>query len=226
MALIILKYLLYIIISVVLFVVVLLFIPASFCVKYSDEFKLSICVLGIPFSLDRFLQDSDDADDKNSNKPKKTDTKQDKSNGKNDKKDEKKKTSFFSKFKNLFKRKGLDGFIQFLRESAKFATGSLKSVFSRLTLSKFELDITVATGDSADTAIKYGYTCAAAYPAISLFLNTMKYKKYSIDIHPDFDEKKSEIKLNAKITFIPWLLLFTLLSVLFKFIKLKAAHID
>lgn len=110
------------------------------------------------------------------------------------KKEEKKKTSFL---KNLYKGEGLTGIIDILRDVAQIAQGALKYVFKHLIVKKFYIDICVACGDAAQTAITYGQVCAGVYPCAGIIVSNTKCRSYHIDIYPDFNEKsKSEISVD------------------------------
>ena len=92
---------------------------------------------------------------------------------------------------------------------------------------KLGFAMSVGGGDSADTAIQYGKICSAAFPAMGLFVNKARVKKYNIEIVPDFIFNKTEARLHTKISLRPiklinavFVLVFELLfKVVFKLLK-------
>ena len=63
--------------------------------------------------------------------------------------------------------------------------------------------MTVGAGDSAQTAIKYGKVCSAAFPAMGLIVSTMRVKKYNIEVTPDFINGENSARLHTKISVRP-----------------------
>lgn len=110
-----------------------------------------------------------------------------------EKKPEKPKSSFL---KNLYKGEGLTGIIDILRDVSQIAQGALKYVFKHLIVKRFYIDISVACGDAAKTAIRYGQVCAGVYPCAGIIVSNTKCRSYDINIYPDFDDK-SESKISV-----------------------------
>lgn len=209
---IVLKIILWVILSVLLLLLVALLIPVRVCVEYKSEAKVVLKFLFIKFTL---IPQKQKKKKKRNKKGKSGDVKKKVSSKAED-------DSQTGKFiKDLYKAKGIDGFVSLISELAKLAAGSLKGMFKHILFKKFDVNIKVSADNAADTAIKYGYICAGVYPAVSLVLNTVKYKSYSVNIAPDFDEKESvtEFEMQANI-----LLLFAVieaLKILFGFVNLK-----
>ena len=194
---------LYILLSVILFILLVGFIPVNLIVRWHEELKCILRIGFIPITL----------------YPKKVKKTKKKKSKKPDKPKEKKPEE--KKKKNLLKEKGLGWFANLIKKVADLAKGALKDVFKHILIKEFMLSISVAGDDAADTAIKYGYYCSAIYPATGLIIRAMNYKKYGVDITPNFEENaKSQINLdlNARMFF------FRILSVgikhIYKGIKL------
>lgn len=236
---IVLKIILWIILALLLLIVVALCLPVRFCVKYNDSFALTLKYLFISIPLvpreskkrtkKKKITDKEvsqkKVEDKTTSAKKQEVPKNKKSSKENKKKQEEEKPSLLKQIKDLHKQKGLDGIITVIKELSNILTGTLKNIFKRIKLRKFDLNISVSQDNAADTAIKYGYVCSAVYPAVSLILNSVKFNDYSVDIAPNFDKKESEISLYAEISIIPWLGVIYLLIALIKFIKLKVKGI-
>ena len=143
---------------------------------------------------------------------------------KDDKKDskEKKENKILSWAKKTFKEKGLSGLVNAVKEIAKLAVTFLKPIFKHLKIKDLDMDIVVAFEDAADTAVKYGYACAGIYPSLAVLLKIMKYKKYSVNIRPDFDKKSLEINVFLELTLVPWFVVFGAVHALVDFLILRA----
>ncbi len=112
-----------------------------------------------------------------------------------------------------------------ITELAKLASGSLKGLFKHILFKKFDLNITVAADDVAAAAIRYGQVCAAAYPAVSLILNTVKYKDYNVNITVDFDLKEPVIDFKMQANIIPIFAVTEAVKLLLGFVKLKKSGV-
>ena len=109
-----------------------------------------------------------------------------------------------------------------VKEIAKLAVTFLKPIFKHLKIKDLDMDIVVAFEDAADTAVKYGYACAGIYPSLAVLLKIMKYKKYSVNIRPDFDKKSPEINVFLELTLVPWFVVFGAVHALVDFLILRA----
>ncbi len=175
-------------------VLILLFLATLFNVYIYAEFveELSLTVK-IAFLKFRILPQTEKK--KRSKKKKKKTEKDNKK--KSEKKPEKKSSPF-----EYFKEKGLSGIINIIKSVAKFATGVLKDLFKKITVTHFSLDFKIAGDDAADSAIKYGYCCSAIFPALRAILGVVKCNKYDVNINPDFSDTPKttiNVKVVAKI---------------------------
>ncbi len=235
---IVLKIILWIILAILLLAVVALCVPARFCVKYKDSVTLTVKYLFLTIPLvprnkkkKKTKNDKKKVTDKSNDKKadnqdtaeKKQSEPQKKQSAENDDEDEN--LHLFGQIKDMYKQKGLDGSVIVIKELGNLITGTLKKVFKRVKLRKFDVDIAVSEENAADTAIKYGYVCAVVYPVVSLILNSVRFNDYSVDIAPNFEKKESEVNLYAEISIIPWFGVTYLLGALINFIKLKVKGI-
>lgn len=138
------------------------------------------------------------------------------------KKKEKKENKTLKKLKALWKKRGLEGIVELIKEIAAIAGGLLGCVFKHIFIQKLDLYITVAFEDASDTAVKYGYACAGVYPAMAVILRVFRYKDYNISITPDFDKKQTEITVDTELRIVPWFVMVGAAQALFRFLKLKA----
>lgn len=126
-----------------------------------------------------------------------------------------------SKLKSLYKEKGLAGFIHFISNLARIASGTAKKIFQHLTVSLMSVDISVSSGDAAQTAVNYGYVCSAVFPAVSVLLSNTNYKDYTVDIKPDFNSDESTVKFRCKAKIKVIFLMTAAIYALKSFIKMK-----
>lgn len=92
----------------------------------------------------------------------------------------------------MVKAQGYDGMMEIL--------SNLKNVFSlyggkllkSVKFDEIDLDITVGTSDSANTAIKYGKACQKVYPLFGFICSNNVVKKYDVNVEPDFLANHSE----------------------------------
>lgn len=164
--------------SVALLLILFLISSVHVSFSYDKKMKYKLRWLFISVSSEDFKEKT--TEEKKEEKPQ-------------EKKPEKPKSSFL---KNLYKGEGLTGIIDILRDVSQIAQGALKYVFKHLIVKRFYIDISVACGDAAKTAIRYGQVCAGVYPCAGIIVSNTKCRSYDINIYPDFDDK-SESKISV-----------------------------
>lgn len=164
--------------SVALLLILFLISSVHVSFSYDKKMKYKLRWLFISISSEDFKEKT--TEEKKEEKPQ-------------EKKPEKPKSSFL---KNLYKGEGLTGIIDILRDVSQIAQGALKYVFKHLIVKRFYIDISVACGDAAKTAIRYGQVCAGVYPCAGIIVSNTKCRSYDINIYPDFDDK-SESKISV-----------------------------
>lgn len=188
----------YILLGILIFFAIILSLPVSVSIKYIDDF---VCNLFIGFLKIQLYPQKPKSKKK---KPKKEKNQPAKTTNQPPKKK-----------KNLFQRKGIEGVIEILQKSVDLANGVLKHFFKHTVIKDLKLSVKVAGNDAGDTALKYGAYCSVIYPLVGNVVNTIKCKKYGVDIMVNFEENaKTVIDFNAKInTRIFWLVKLVLKNI-------------
>ena len=185
--------------AVVLLIVLLLFLPISLDIKYTDDFFMTVRFAGIRiFKIE----------------PGK-DIKKPKSDAESDKKAEKQAEN---PFKKLNREKVALGEITAF---VKALILRIKNQLRHIRITRLCLGINVATDDAALTAIYYGAVCSAVYPLLSLLdsLSSIAFKQ--IDIRADFESTKPGLAFSARIQLQLFFLLAAAFAALSEFNKFK-----
>ncbi len=188
---------LYVILGIIAFFIILLSIRLCVTVHYEDDVELSVKWLFLNIKIlpkkEKKEKKKKDAKPKKEKKPQ-----QESEIIKEPKK--KKQDNMFVRF---YKNRGVSGVVQLLKDTAKAVGGMFKRIGRAFVFDELFISLTVGAGDSAETAIKYGKTCSAAFPAMGLIVSSMRVKKYSIEINPDFINGSNSAKLHTKISVRP-----------------------
>lgn len=121
-------------------------------------------------------------------------------------------------FVNFYRNKGVDGVVQLLKDTADAIGGMFKRIGKSLIIEELIVSLRVSAGDSAETAVKYGKTCAAAFPAMGAIVNTLCVRKYDIEVVPDFIYGTDDARLHSVIKVNPRKLLNALIIVILELI--------
>ena len=157
-----------IILSVLAFIVLLLFIPISVHIKYDGDFFVKLKIAAIKaYEVEP---------EKDTEKPK-PDTE-------SDKKAKKQTEKAFDKLK---KKHGFAGAVKEIFVFLKSVLQRLKGSFKHIAIRRLCLDINVASGDAATTAIEYGAVCAVVYPVLTFIDGMANVKMKSINVSSDFN---------------------------------------
>ncbi|MBQ3006842.1 MAG: DUF2953 domain-containing protein [Clostridia bacterium] len=198
-----------IILGIIAFFIVLLSVKVVVTVHYEDEVEVSLGWLFLKFNI--LPSKEKEEKKKKDKKPKEEKPKEESEIIKEPKK--KKQDNMFVRF---YRNRGVEGVVQLLKDVAKAVGGMFRRIGRAFLFEELFVSLTVGKGDSAQTAIKYGETCAAAFPAMGLIVNTMRVKKYSIEINPDFIYGKSNAKLHTKVSVRPLKLINAVIIVAFE----------
>lgn len=190
---------LYIILGIIAFFIILLSIKFTVTVHYEDDVAVSVGWLFLKFNI----LPKKEKEDKKEKKPKKEKKKEEKPKKESEIIPEPKKKKKDNMFVRFYRNRGVNGVVQLLKDTAKAVGGMFKRIGRAFLFEELCIAMTVGAGDSAQTAIKYGQVCSGAFPAMGLIVNTMRVKKYSIDISPDFIYGKTAAKLHTKISVRP-----------------------
>lgn len=155
-------------------------VKLQFTAAYSDTLTLKLKVLFLEFTI---LPRAKTDKKKPKKKPKKS---------KKKKSDKPKKKSYIKK---LSDKKGVDGLLSMVVDLAKLAGTTLKGLFEKIVITRFDINITVVGDDAADTALRYGKLCGAFYSAVYVICSTAQCEEYHLNVTPDFDDEAKMLVL-------------------------------
>ncbi len=197
---------LYIILGIILFFVLLLSIKVSVTVHYEDELSVSLGWLFLRFNI---LPKKEEHKKAKKKKEKKKEEKTDETVPE----PKKKKDNMFVRF---YKNQGFSGVVQLLSDAAAAVGGMFRRIGRAFLFDELFVSLTVGTGDSAQTAVKYGKVCSAAFPAMGLIVSNMRVKKYNIEVTPDFISGSNSARFHIKAGVIPVRLINAIIIVAFQ----------
>ncbi len=200
---------LYIILGIIAFFVIILSIKVAVTVHYEDDVELSVRWLFLNIKI---LPKKEDTEKKKKKKPEKE--KKPKEESEIVKEPKKKKQD--NMFVRFYRNRGVSGVVQLLKDAANAVGGMFKRIGRAFLFEELYISLTVGAGDSAETAIKYGKTCSAAFPAMGLIVSTMRVKKYNIEINPDFINGSNSARLHTQISVRPIKLINAVIIVAFE----------
>lgn len=176
---------LYIIGAILLIIAGVLFLPISAVIKFKDKLYVTLKFSGI--TIYKFKEKAESEKQKSKEK---------KSKKKDKKPKESKISGFYKKTKGKY---GFSGAVRLIFEFLKDLFSHIKTLIKHIEFEKIVLDITVAEGDAAKTAIEYGGICAVVYPLLAELgaIADIKYK--SINISSDFNSNEGSISFEGAI---------------------------
>ena len=186
----------YIILGIILFFIVILSVKVKVTVHSEDGFYLSVGWLFLNFNI---LPKKE----KPKKKKKKKKEKKKKPESEEDKKDKPVKEPKDNPFLTFYRNNGVDGVIDLVKRLSVSLGGMFRRIYRAFTIEDLAVSLLVGAGDSAETALKYGRTCAVFYPAIGFVVDNMRVRKYSAEVSPDFINGSNKARLHAKISVIP-----------------------
>lgn len=201
---------LYILIGIIAFFILLLSVKFVITVHYEDDVAVSVGWLFLKFNI---LPKKEKEDKPKKEKKKKKEEEIPKNESEIIKEPKKKKENMFVRF---YHNRGVSGVVQLLKDAAKALGGMFKRIGRAFLFEELYISLDVGAGDSAETAIKYGKVCSAAFPAMGLIVSTMRVKKYSININPDFIYGKNVARLHTKISVRPIALISAVIILAFE----------
>ena len=191
--------------AVVLLIVLLLFLPISLDIKYTDGFFMTARFAGI-----RIYKIEPGKDIK---KPE--------ADAESDKKAEKQAEN---PFKKLNREKGFKVALSEITSFIKALILRIKKQLRHIKITRLCLRLKVATDDAALTAIYYGAVCSVVYPILSLLdsLSNIAFKQ--IDIRADFESTKPDFAFSARVKLRLFFLLAAAVAALSEFNKFKTRN--
>ena len=191
--------------AVILLIALLLFLPISLDIMYTDDFFMTVRFAGIRiFKIE----------------PGK-DIKKPKSDAESDKKAEKQAEN---PFKKLNREKGFRVAPGEITAFIKALILRIKKQLRHIRITRLCLGINVVADDAALTAIYYGAVCSAVYPILSLLdsLSNIAFKQ--IDIRADFENAKPDFAFSARVKLRLFFLLAAAVAALSEFNKFKTRN--
>ncbi len=169
--------------GIIAFFVLILSIPVKLSIGYDDKIRLSVKYLFVKVNvlpLPPKKKKEKKPKQKKPEKEKKTETKTE---------DKPKKPNPLIE---MLKANGYDGMMVVINNLGKILGSYGGKVFKSVKFDRLDLHISVGTGDSAATAIKYGETCQKVFPVMGFICSNYLVKKYDILVEPDFLANRSE----------------------------------
>lgn len=193
----------------ILLILLALFVPLAIRLGYQGGFYFSVRFLGVPLSW-QSIRDSKKEKEKQSSAADQT---------------KKKKPSKIEELKaeltRAFEEDGLEATVRYLKEAASLIENTVKGFSRALVVDHFRLDMLVATGDPADTAVRYGEICAGVFPALTVLERCVRIRQRQVRIEPNFLLDKGGIEWDVQLHLRIFRLSRGLLAVLFRVLLLK-----
>ncbi len=210
---------LYIILGIIVFFVFLFSVRFTVYMDYDKDFKLDVAWGFIKFRiLPKKEKPEKPKKPKKEKKPKEKKPKEDVPAEKQD-----------NIIKAFYKNQGFSGVVQLLRDTVNAINGMFGGIFRHFIFRELKLNIIVGEADAHETAVVYGKTCSAVFPAMGLITSTCKVKEYDCEVRTNFCEKERTARFRVVFSIRPIfatnaaiVLAFKLLfKVVFKLLKNK-----
>ncbi len=175
---------LYIILGIIAAIVLLFCVKIGVELRYEDDFEVFLRVLGLRF---RLLPAKEKKPKKE--KPKKEKPEKEEKPEEAPKEEKPKGENIVMRF---YHEQGFDGTMQFLADVLGALNTMLGDIFKRsFVLEKLMLRLRVSKRDAAETALAFGKTCAAVYPALGYICTNLTVRQYDADVQADYLADKS-----------------------------------
>ncbi len=116
------------------------------------------------------------------------------------------------------KKRDFWGTLEMLVGFGKILGGELARIYKGIAAPKFTLRAEIVGDDAADTAIKYGCVCSAAFPMLSVLLGSLRWYNKDIEIIPNFDGNKGKLYFEGEFIIYPILVIIHAVGAVVKFI--------
>lgn len=198
---------LYIIGAILLLILGLLFLPIDLYLKFKEEFVVRIRFSGVkvfPFNRKKAKAEEKTVDD---------DAASDEEKSENEIK------GLFSKLKEKY------GFFTAVKMLLRFfnkVLSNIKPLLRHIKFKKVHLNLAVASGNAATTAIEYGVACSMVYPILSVIENVVNIDYKSINVKSDFEGQKPDFNFDLTVRMNLFYLGLTAIKVLKDYKDFKA----
>lgn len=180
---------LYIILGIIAAIVLLFCVKIGVELRYENEFEVFLRVLGLHFRLVPAKEKKPKKEKAKKEKAKEEKPEEEKAEPEKPAEEEPKGENFVMRF---YHEQGFDGTMQFLADVLAALNTLLGDIFRRsFVLERLMLRLRVSKDDAAETALAYGKTCAAVYPALGIICTSLRVRKYDADIQADYLANKS-----------------------------------
>ena len=166
---------LFIILAIAVLICLLLLCPITVKATYREEFAVVVSYLFFRFRFPGPESDESQMEASEAEEEKTEDS------------------GIFGKYKEMLKRKGLSGLLSLLSEITRALKKASKRLLRAVVVRELSLQLFVVGEDAADTALRYGKTCAVVYPAVSAILHAFRYHHYTLEVQPDFSGGETRI---------------------------------
>lgn len=111
----------------------------------------------------------------------------------------------------VLKEEGVRAVIEYYLQIGRLLKSAAERLMRAITVDRLYLDILVASGDAAQTAIDYGKVCAVVYPVQALIESKMRVRRRAINISTDFLHDSGELKADIRLHAVPIRVLWAIL---------------
>lgn len=181
-----------------LIIAAILFLPVDAVLKFKEDFFFSVRFSGVKLyelkETEREKPKTVDAKKQTGNKPQK----------------ENKALNFFRRLKAKY---GISGAVKLILGFLRDLLPHIKGLLKHIKFKRIVLNITVAEGDAARTAIEYGSICAVAYPLFAGIESVANVSYKAINISSDFESGETNLDFEGVIRTKIFYLLVALIKV-------------
>lgn len=176
--------------GIILFFVLILSIPVHVSFTYTDKIYLTVRYLFVKLNILPI--------DPNKKKKPKKEKKPKEEKKEEPKKEEAPKEKKPNPILQMVKANGYDGMVEVISNLGRILGIYGGKLFKSVIFDDVEIYITVATGDAASTAIKYGKTCQKVYPFTGFICNNNVVHHYDVNVDSDFLANYGEGEMNLE----------------------------
>lgn len=176
--------LLYVVLAIVIFVVLLLFLPMNLIINYDKKMKIVVKILGIKLGLP---EKSKQAALK-IGLPKKEKEKQ-------------------KKPKKSKKKRSLAENLSIVLKLLKTSKNALTDILAKININDFTLKLKIGGKDASSVAITYGQASGVVYSIFNLLNSVKPIDNYEVFVSPDFLSEKTSALFNLEVSLKPFYLI-------------------
>ena len=174
---------LYIILGIIAAITLLFCVKISVELRYEDDFDVFVKVLFIKIRL----LPAGEKKPKKEKKPKEEKPKEEKKEEEEPKEEKPAAPKGENILKRFYHQQGFEGVMLFLADVLAAMNTFFGDICKRsFVLEKLMLRLRVSRGDAAETAIAFGKTCAAVYPALGYICTNLRVRQYDADVQADY----------------------------------------